>query len=205
MLIQTHPQNPDQRKIKQVVELLKQDQIIIYPTDSVYAVGCSLHSSKAIEKLCAFAGMKLDKAKLSIICSDIAQVSEFTKPISNRVFRLLKQCLPGPFTFILQANNNTPKVFRVQKKREIGIRIPANQIPISISQMLGHPMITTSLHSDDGILEYIADAELIYEQFKNKVGAVVDGGVGALEPSTIIDCTTDEPSIVRQGIGHVEL
>ncbi len=202
MLLKIHPLTPSTRLIKQVVECLQGGGIIIYPTDTVYAIGCDITNKKAIEKVCALKGVKPDKANFSIICSDISHLSAYTKPLDTFVFRLLRANLPGAFTFILNANNEVPKLLYASKKH-IGIRIPDHNIPLSIVKELGHPIITTSLHDNDDILEYSSDAELIYERYEGKVDMVIDGGFGGLVPSTIVDCTGDAPAITRQGKGDL--
>ena len=204
MQLKIHPENPEGRKIDQAVKILRKGGVIIYPTDSVYAFGCDLNSHKGMELLCRIKGIKPDQAKFSIVCESLSHISEFTKPISTSVFRLMKQCLPGPFTFILEANNATPKLFRMTKKREIGIRVPANQIILNLVEALGNPMVTTSIHGDDEILEYTNDPELIAEKYEKRVDLIIDGGIGNLLPSTIINCT-EQPFIQRQGLGEVNL
>lgn len=203
MLLNIHPDNPDPRKMALVVDVLKKGGIVIYPTDTVYAMGCDLNNSKAIEKLAQIKGLKPEKADFSIICSDLSHLSDYCKPMANPIFKLMKQVLPGPFTFILNANNNIPKIFKNNKKT-IGIRVPNHSIPVELVQRLGHPLVTTSIKADDEIEEYITDPELIYERYQKIADIVIDGGFGNNEASTIIDCTQDSPEIIRQGIGIVD-
>lgn len=203
MLIKIHPDNPDPRKMALVIDVLKKGGIVIYPTDTVYALGCDLTNSKAIEKLAQIKGLKPEKADFSIICSDLSHLSDYCKPMANPIFKLMKQVLPGPFTFILNANNNIPKIFKNNKKT-IGIRVPNHSIPVKLVQLLGHPLVTTSIKDDDEISEYITDPELIYERYQKMVDIVIDGGFGNNEASTIIDCTQESPEIIRQGIGIID-
>ncbi len=204
MLLKIHHSPPDWRKIDKAVEILNEGGIMIYPTDTVYALGCSMKDKKAVEKLCKLRGMDPKKASLSLICQDISQVSEFTLPIDNSIFRLIKKHVPGPFTFILEANNHLPKVLR-NKRKTIGVRIPEHFLPQAIVQQLGHPLITTSLKSDDEILEYFTDPEEIYQDYLKKVDLFIDGGMGKNVPSTVVDCTSGEPEIIREGAGTLAI
>ena len=200
MLLKIHPDNPSLRHIKMVVECLNDGGIIIYPTDTVYGLGCDIYKSKAIDKVARIKGIKKEKANFSFICHDLSQLSEFTKPISNDVFRLMRNNLPGAYTFILKATNKVPKLFQ-SKKKTVGIRIPDNNIINEIVRELGNPVMSTSIHDDDEIIEYTTDPELIYEKYINLVDIVIDGGYGGNEPSTILDCTSDEITIIREGKG----
>ena len=202
MLVPIHPDNPDQRKIAQIVSILKKGGIIIYPTDTVYSMACDLHSRKAVEKMAQFKGLKVDKINFSLICSDLSHISDFTVQFSNATYKLMKRALPGPYTFILNANTSVPKLFKSNKKT-IGIRVPDNNIAKEIVAALGNPLISTSVHSDDEILEYITNPELIHEKYENMVDAVIDGGYGNNDASTVIDCTQDEPLVLREGIGSL--
>jgi tRNA threonylcarbamoyl adenosine modification protein (Sua5/YciO/YrdC/YwlC family) len=205
MLIEINPNNIDLRLIKQAVDLLKKGGVIIFPTDTVYSMGCDLYSKKGLNDLAALKGVKLNKASFSIICHDLSNLSEYVRQIDRSIFKLLKQALPGPFTFILQASNEVPKLFDSNKK-EIGIRIPDNEIILEIVRQLGNPIATTSLHNDDDeILEYFTDPYAIYERFDDRVPMIIDGGYGNLEASTIVDCTGGAPEILRQGIGNINL
>jgi len=198
-----HPETPEYRKIQEVISVLNKGGIIAYPTDSVYNFGCSLDNKRAIEKLAKLRGIKLKKANFSLVCTDLKSIDEYTTPFSRSIFKALNKNLPGPFTFILNASNQIPKLFDSNKK-EIGIRIPDNEICLEIARNLGVPLVTTSIHHEDEIVEYITDPEQIYEIFEHQVDLVIDGGIGNNEPSTVVDCTQDELEIVRQGIGELE-
>jgi len=198
-----HPETPEYRKIQEVISVLNKGGIIAYPTDSVYNFGCSLDNKRAIEKLAKLRGIKLKKANFSLVCTDLKSIDEYTTPFSRSIFKALNKNLPGPFTFILNASNQIPKLFDSNKK-EIGIRIPNNEICLEIARNLGVPLVTTSIHHEDEIVEYITDPEQIYEIFEHQVDLVIDGGIGNNEPSTVVDCTQDELEIVRQGIGELE-
>lgn len=204
MYLSIHPNNPEERKIEQVVKILKDGGVIIYPTDTVYGIGCDIRNQSAIEKVCKIRGLKPEKAALSIMCKDISQISAYTQQIDNPYFKLLKKNLPGPFTFILNSNNSVPKMFK-NKKRTIGIRIPDNKIILELIDHLGAPILTTSLKSDDEILEYFTDPSEIFEDFENQVDLVIDGGIGKNVPSTIVDLTQSEPKIIRKGAGEFNL
>jgi tRNA threonylcarbamoyl adenosine modification protein (Sua5/YciO/YrdC/YwlC family) len=203
MLVRLFNENPNTRDILKVVEILRDGGLIIYPTDTVYGLGCDITNNKAVEKVARYKGVKIEKANFSFICSDLSHLSDFTKPISNSVFKLMKKNLPGPFTFILEANNNVPKYFK-GKKKTVGIRVPDNNIIREIVAELGNPILSTSIHDDDEILEYTTDPELIYEKFKDIADVVIDGGYGELVPSTIVDCSGDEIQILREGKGELE-
>ncbi|MCB9015486.1 MAG: threonylcarbamoyl-AMP synthase [Lentimicrobiaceae bacterium] len=200
MLLKIYPENPNPKHIRIVTECLMDGGIIIYPTDTVYGMGCDIFKSKAIERIAQFKGIKVEKANFSFICNDLSQLADYSKPISNEVFKLMRKNLPGAFTFILNASNNVPKLIQ-SKKKTVGIRIPDNNIPLEIVKELGHPIMSTSIHDDDEIIEYTTDPELIYEKFNSIVDIVIDGGYGDNEPSTVIDCTEDEIIIVREGKG----
>ena len=203
MLIKIYPNNPNEKQLAEVVTCLRNGGIIIYPTDTVYGLGCDIYQAKAIEKLCKIRNINPDKANLSFICADLSHLSDFVKPIDNAVFRVLKHALPGPFTFILNANNKVPKLLHSNKKT-VGIRVPDNDIARSIVKLLGNPIVSTSIHDDDEVVEYSTDPELIYEKYKDLVDMVIDGGYGELQASTVVDYTSDEPVIVRQGKGDFE-
>lgn len=205
MIIEINPHNIDERLIQQAADILKKGGIIIFPTDSVYAMGCDLYNKNALAKLAKLKGVKLNKARFSIICHNLSDLSNYVKQIDRPTFKLLKQHLPGPFTFILTATNEIPKLFDSNRK-EIGIRIPDNQIILKITEALGKPIATTSLHDDeDTFLDYFNDPYEIYQRFDDEVDLVVDGGYGKLHASTIIDCTSGAPVIVRQGIGKLDI
>lgn len=200
MLLKIYPENPNPKLIQTVVECLMDGGIIIYPTDTIYGLGCDIFKSKAIERIAQIKGIKAEKANFSFICNDLSQLSDFSRPIPNEVFKMMRKNLPGPFTFILNASNNVPKLIQ-SKKKTVGIRIPDHTIPIEIVRELGHPIMSTSIHDDDEILEYSTDPELIYEKYSNLVDIVIDGGYGDNEPSTVVDCTGAELVIIREGKG----
>jgi tRNA threonylcarbamoyl adenosine modification protein (Sua5/YciO/YrdC/YwlC family) len=205
MFIQINPNNIDQRSIDQATKILKNGGIIIFPTDTVYSMGCDLRNKKALNNLAKLKGIKLSKANFSIICNDLSNLSEYVKHIDRPTFKLLKHSFPGPFTFILNATNEVTKIFDTNKK-EIGIRIPNNKIILEIVASLGNPIATTSLHNDeDTFLDYFADPNAIFEKYEDTVDMIIDGGYGNLEASTVIDCTGDVAKIIRQGIGQIEL
>lgn len=203
MLIRVHPDNPNEREINKIVDLLKCGGIIIYPTDTVYGLGCDINNPKAVERIARIKGVKLEKANFSFVCYDLSHLSDFTRPLSNDIFKLMKRNLPGPFTFILEANNNVPKLFK-SKKKTVGIRIPSHNIPRMIVKELGNPIMSTSIHDTDDVIEYTTDPELIHERYENLVDAVIDGGYGNNVPSTVVDCTVNGYEIIRQGIGELE-
>ena len=203
MLLKIHPDNPSQRQISRLVEILKKGGVIIYPTDTVYGLGCDIFNQKAVERVAKIKGVKIEKANFSFIFYDLSHLSDYARHVSNSIFKLMKYYLPGPYTFILEANNKIPKIFRARKKT-IGIRIPDNNIVRNIVKDLGNPLLTSSIHDEDKLLDYTTDPELIYEQYKNKVDAVINGGYSNNEASTVIDCTKGEPEILRQGIGIFE-
>jgi len=200
--IKLFEENPDPRKIQQIVDILKDGGVIIYPTDTIYGLGCDLTNRKAIDKLCWVKGIKPGKINLSFICEDMSHISDFVKNLSTPTFKIMKKNLPGPFTFILPANSNVPKMVNANKKT-VGIRIPDNKIPIAIVKALGNPLISTSIKEDD-IVEYPTDPEEIYESFKNLVDVVIDGGFGNNTPSTVIDCTVEPAEIIREGLGEIK-
>ena len=205
MLVEINPTNIDNRLIKQAVDVLKSGGVIIFPTDTVYSMGCDLYSKKGLNELAKLKNIKLNKANFSIICSDLSHLSEYVKQLDRSVFKLLKQSLPGPFTFILNATNEIPRLFDTNRK-EIGIRIPNNATVLEIVKLLGNPIATTSLHNDeDTIADYFADPYMIYERFDEDVPFIIDGGYGHLDASTVVDCTNGSPEIIRQGIGKIIL
>ncbi|MEJ0054944.1 MAG: L-threonylcarbamoyladenylate synthase [Bacteroidota bacterium] len=202
-LLKIHPDNPEPRKIKHVVEVLQNDGVIIYPTDTVYGIGCDLFNRRAVERLCRILNIKPQKMNLSFICSDLSHISEFVTRIETPEFKILKHALPGPFTFIFESSSLVPKILGVNKKT-VGIRIPQNNIPREIVKLLGNPLITSSVKDDDQIKEYTTDPEEIFEDFKNLVDIVIDGGNGGNIPSTIVDFTSGEAVVTRQGLGVLE-
>jgi tRNA threonylcarbamoyl adenosine modification protein (Sua5/YciO/YrdC/YwlC family) len=201
--LKIHPVNPEQRKIHKVVDVLKAGGIIVYPTDTIYGIGCDLMHRKAVERLCRILDIKPHKLDLSFICNDLSHISEYAKRIDTPVFKLLKKTLPGPFTFILESSSRVPKILDVNKKT-VGIRIPDHLVPRNIVQELGNPLITSSIKDDDKIKEYTTEPEEIYEDFKALVDIVIDSGAGGNVPSTIVDCTGGDFQILRQGLGDFE-
>ena len=204
MLLKIHPVTPSPRQIGKVVECLYDGGIIIYPADTVYGLGCDIFKSKAIGRIARIKGLKPEKANFSFICHDMSQITDFTRPISNNLFKLIKRVLPGPYTFIFDANNTVPKYIQSRKKT-VGIRIPNHNIPLEIVRQLGHPIMTTSIHDEDELIEYTTDPELIYEKYKDLVDIVIDAGFGGNVPSTVIDCTGDEIEVVREGLGPLTI
>jgi tRNA threonylcarbamoyl adenosine modification protein (Sua5/YciO/YrdC/YwlC family) len=203
MIRKIYAENPNPKEIEKVVEILKDGGVIIYPTDTVYGLGCDITQSKAIERVHQIKGLRPDKTNFSFIVYDLSHLSDYTKPIDNQTYKLMKRNLPGPFTFILEASNNVPKILK-SKKKTVGIRIPDNSIILEIIRVLGNPILTTSVHSGDVILDYTTDPELIHEDMGHMVDLVIDGGFGNNIPSTIVDCTGPEVVIVRQGLGTLE-
>jgi len=203
MIIKIYPENPNQREVQKAVEILRSGGVIIYPTDTVYGIGCSIDKPKAVQRVARIRGINLDKANFSFIFYDLSHISDYTKHIPNDVFKMMKRNLPGPFTFILEANNNVPKIFKTRKKT-VGIRVPSNSIIREIVRELGNPILSSSIHDEDDIIEYTTDPELIHEKYIDQVDAVIDGGYGDNEPSTVIDCSEDEFVILREGKGILE-
>lgn len=201
--VKLYNENPNPRQISQVVEVLKKGGLIIYPTDTVYGVGCDITNSQAMEKVARLKGINLEKANLSFICYDLSNLSDYTKQVDTPTYKLLKSSLPGPYTFILHGSNNLPKVFK--KKKTVGIRIPDNNIIREIVKQLGNPIVSTSIYDEDDLLEYTTDPELIYEKWHNLVDLVIDGGYGGNIPSTVIDLTKDEIEVVREGKGSLDM
>jgi tRNA threonylcarbamoyl adenosine modification protein (Sua5/YciO/YrdC/YwlC family) len=199
MLLRIHPEDPQPRMIKQVVESLQKGGIIIYPTDTVYGLGCDILQHKAVERICRIKRVDPKKAQLSFVCSDLSHLSEFARPLSNPTYRLIKEYLPGPYTFILQASKMVPKILQ-SKKDTIGLRIPANNIALAIIKELGRPILSASLPGE--MVEDYTDPEVMYENFRNEVDYVIDGGPGGTVPSTVVDLTNDEAVLIRQGLGE---
>lgn len=196
-----YPDNPERRKIEHIVDVLRDGGLIIYPTDTIYGLGCDFSNTKALEKVKRLKGIKGKSMNFSFICYDLSNIAEYAK-VDTPTFKLMKRALPGPYTFILPSSSSVPKMLNTSKKT-IGIRVPDNQIPRMIVRVLGNPIITTSIH-EEGVQEYATDPEIIFEDFKNLVDIIIDGGYGEVEPSTIIDCTGDEPVVVREGMGTLE-
>ena len=198
MYVKLFEDNPNGRDIRKVVDILKDGGVIIYPTDTIYAMGCDINQVKAVQRVCHLKGVKPEKANFSIICQDLSNIAMYAK-VSNEVFKLMKHNLPGPFTFILPATNRLPNVM-MNRRKTIGIRVPDNFIVQAIVEELGNPLLTTSVKADDEVVEYMTDPELIHERYGNLVDLVIDGGYGKNVASTVVDCTGDEITIVRQGI-----
>ena len=203
MLIKLYEQNPDPRQIQKIVELLGHGGVIIYPTDTVYGIGCDITKARAVERVARIKGIRPDQARFAFICSDLSHLSDFARHVDNRTFKLMKSCMPGPYTFILNASHQVPKAIKHHRKT-VGIRIPDNNIILEIVRQLGHPILTTSLKEEDDILEYPTDPELIYGEYIHLVDAVIDGGYGGVIPSTIVDCTGEEPVVTREGLGKLD-
>ena len=201
--IKIYEDKPNEAAIKKVVAVLKDGGIIIYPTDTVYGFGCDITNSRALEKLAKIKGIKLEKANFSFVCSSLSNISDYVKQIDTATFKILKRALPGPYTFILPGNNDLPKEFR--KKKTVGIRVPQNNIALQIVEMLGNPIISTSIKDEDDVIEYSTDPELIFEKWQNKVDLIIDGGYGDNVASTIIDLTGDEPEVIREGKGSLDI
>jgi len=201
--IKIYEENPNTKAIKKVIDVLKQGGLVIYPTDTVYGLGCDINNSKALERIARIKGVKLEKAKLSFICSDLSNLSDYVKQIDSSTFKILKRALPGPYTFILPGSKSLPSVFK--KKKEVGIRIPNNNITLEIVKALGNPLVSTSIRDEDEILEYTTDPELILEKWDNLVDLVIDGGYGGNEGSTIVDLSKDEPEVIREGKGSLDI
>lgn len=202
MLIELRPHNPDQRQIQEIVTLLDKGGLIICPTDTVYAAACKLSNLKGVETLARQRGKKIHKSNFSLLCKDLSSLSLYCPPVPNPVFKLMKRVLPGPFTFILKAGHQVPRLFR-ENKKTIGIRVPDNTILQAILEALGEPLVTTSIHDDDAVVDYMTDPAEIEVKFRNSVDLVIDGGPGGNVPSTVIDCTGSEPELIRQGKGII--
>jgi tRNA threonylcarbamoyl adenosine modification protein (Sua5/YciO/YrdC/YwlC family) len=201
--IKIYSENPNQNEIDKVVKVLQNGGLVIYPTDTVYGLGCDITNTKALEKIAKIKGIKLDKANFSFICNDLSHLSDYVKQIDTATYKLLKRALPGPYTFILPGSNSLPNAFK--KKKTVGIRVPDNSIALEIVKALGNPIVSTSIYSDDDILEYNTDPELIFERWQHKVDIVIDGGYGDNEASTVIDLTAAEPLVLREGKGSLDI
>ncbi len=202
-LLKVYNENPDPRVIQQAVEVLRKGGIIIYPTDTVYGLGCDITNTKALEKVARIKQVKLDKANFSFICNDLSNLSEYVRQIDTPTYKLLKRALPGPYTFILNGNNNLPKAFK--KKKTVGIRIPDNNIVRQVVKELGNPIVSTSIYDEDEVIEYTTDPELIFEKWQDRVDLVLDGGYGGNVASTILDVSGDEILVVREGKGSLDI
>lgn len=201
--IKIYPDNPSEKEIARVVKILKEGGLIIYPTDTVYGLGCDITNTKALERIAKIKGIKLEKANFSFVCHDLSNISDYVKQIDTATFKILKRALPGPYTFILPGNNNLPKEFK--KKTTVGIRVPDNTIALEIVKMLGNPIVSSSIHDDDDVIEYTTDPELIFEKWQNLVDVVIDGGYGDNVGSTIIDLSGYEPEVIREGKGSLDI
>lgn len=201
--IKLYNENPNEKEITKIVEVLRNGGLIIYPTDTVYGLGCDITNTKALEKIARIKGVKLEKANFSFVCSDLKNLSDYVKQIDSSTFKLLKRALPGAYTFIMQGNNNLPKDFK--KKKTVGIRVPDNLIARTIVERLGNPIVSTSIYDEDDVIEYTTDPELIFEKWQNLVDIVIDGGYGDNTASTVIDLSGDEPVIIREGKGDIDI
>ncbi len=204
MLIKIYEENPNPKWIQKIVDILKNGGLIVYPSDTVYGLGCDITQFKAVEKVARLKKVQIEKSNFSFICSDLSHLSSYCRPIPNHHFKLMKYYLPGPYTFILNASSEVPHYFK-GKKKTIGIRVPDNRIIQTIVRELGNPILSTSVHDDDEIIDYTTDPELIHEKYKDLVDVVIDGGYGGITPSTVIDCTDDVPVLVRKGKGEIVL
>ncbi|TVP48789.1 MAG: threonylcarbamoyl-AMP synthase [Mongoliibacter sp.] len=201
--IKLYPENPEIKKIETIVNILRDGGVIIYPTDTVYGMGCNIHNQRAIERISQIKGIKPKKHNFSFICYDLSNISEYTRALSTPVFKVMKKALPGPYTFILEANNSVPKILNSNKKT-VGIRVPDHPIPRLLVKELGYPILTTSIHDEDEVVEYSTDPELIYEKYRDLVDVVIDGGYGNNVASTVLDCTGQQIEIVREGLGPID-
>ena len=201
--IKIYEDKPNEAAIAKVVKVLKDGGLVIYPTDTVYGLGCDITNTKALERIAKIKGIKLEKANFSFVCSDLSNISDYVRQIDTSTFKLLKRALPGAYTFILPGNNNLPKEFK--KKTTVGIRVPDNSIALEIVRKLGNPIVSTSIYDEDDVIEYTTDPELIFEKWQNLVDLVIDGGYGDNQPSTIIDLSGDEPVIIRAGKGDIDI
>ncbi|WP_428742323.1 L-threonylcarbamoyladenylate synthase [Tenacibaculum sp.] len=201
--IKLYNDNPNPKEIQKIVKVLQSGGLVIYPTDTVYGLGCDFTNNKALEKVAKIKGIKPDKADFSFVCNDLSHLSDYVKQIDTATYKILKRALPGPYTFVLPGSNSLPKAFK--KRKTVGIRVPDNNIARAIVEALGNPIISTSIHDEDEVLEYTTDPELIFEKWQNLVDIVVDGGYGDNHASTVIDLTTDEPEVIREGKGSLDI
>lgn len=201
--IRLYEQNPDPKRVRQVVDVLRNGGVIIYPTDTVYGMGCDITNQRAVERICKIKGINPKKHNFSFICADLSNIAQYTRVIDKPVFKMMKKAFPGPFTFILEASSLVPKILHSNKKT-VGIRVPNHSIPKAIVEELGQPILSTSIYDEDEVIEYSTDPELIFEKYQHLVDLVIDGGYGQNVASTILDCTGDEVEVVRQGLGQLE-
>lgn len=201
--IRLYEQNPDPKRVRQVVEVLRNGGVIIYPTDTVYGMGCDITNQRAVEKICRIKGINPKKHNFSFVCADLSNIAQYTRVITKPVFKMMKKGLPGPFTFILEASSMVPKILHSNKKT-VGIRVPDHSVPKAIVEELGQPILSTSIRDEDDVIEYSTDPELIFEKYQHLVDLVIDGGYGQNIASTILDCTGDEVVVVREGLGLLE-
>lgn len=201
--IKLYAENPEMRKIERIVDVLRNGGVIIYPTDTIYGMGCDIRNQRALERVARIKGINVKKSNFSFICYDLSNISEFTRALSTPVFKVMKKTLPGPYTFILEANNNVPKMLNSNKKT-VGIRVPDHDIPRLLVKELGSPIITTSIRDEDDVIEYSTDPELIYEKYRDLVDIVIDGGYGQNVPSTILDGTSGVVELIREGLGPID-
>lgn len=204
MIVKAYTENTNPKVINQIAEVIANGGVIVYPTDTVYSFGCSIHHPKAIERIAKIKGVDASKYKFSVVFDSISHITQYTKSIDNSIFKLLKKNLPGAFTFILNSNNELPKFFRKNSKT-IGVKIPDNPIPIEVIKLLNEPIISTSVYDQNEVIEYTTDPELICEKYGHLVDLVIDGGYGKIEASTIVDCSNGEPEIIREGVGELQL
>ncbi len=203
LFVKIYEENPNPKEIQKVVEILRNGGLIIYPTDTVYGLGCDITNTKAMEKVAKIKGVKLEKANFSFVCNNLSHLSDYTKQIDTPTYKILRRSLPGPYTFVLPGSNSLPKVFK--KRKTVGIRVPDNNIARQIVEELGNPIVSTSIHDDDDVLEYTTDPELIFEKWQNLVDLVIDGGYGDNHASTVINLTTFEPEVIREGKGSLDI
>jgi tRNA threonylcarbamoyl adenosine modification protein (Sua5/YciO/YrdC/YwlC family) len=202
-LIKLYEENPNEKQVQEIVKVLRNGGLVIYPTDTVYGLGCDINNNKALDRVAHIKGVKLEKANFSFVCESLSNLSDYVKQIDSATFKMLKRALPGPYTFILEGNNNLPSVFK--KKKTVGIRVPDNNIVRALVRELGNPIISTSIYDEDEVIEYTTDPELIFEKWENLVDVVIDGGYGGNVASTVIDLTQGEPLLIREGKGNLEI
>lgn len=201
--IRLYEENPDPRRIREIAEILRNGGVVIYPTDTVYGMGCDITNQRAVERIAKIKGINPKKHKFSFICADLSDIAQYTRVITKPVFKMMKKAFPGPFTFILEASSQVPKILQMSKKT-IGIRIPNHNVPRLLVQELGQPILTTSIHDEDDVVEYSTDPELIFEKYQHMVDVVIDGGYGQNVASTVLDCTGEEVELIREGLGQLE-